>query len=215
MRKYKLKENKISGTLSLVDKLTNAELQRECSECRELKLAEDFQRYTNGHLRAQCRSCFTEIQREISQKHKLSRKIRNFNERAISKGLGGDFTIEQYNELVNFADGRCMITNEVLTPETTQLDHVVSLNKLVVGSTMSNVWIVHKRVNEKKWIYSLAEYLTSEHGADNVDTERLLDSIGYLADKADITPNEYINLLIETEKLAQVSKTFFNNRGSN
>lgn len=210
MRKYKVKENK-GGTLSLVDELTNAELQRECKSCRELKLAEDFQRYNKGYLRAQCRKCFRGIQREISQKHKLSRKIRNFNERAISKGLEGDFTIEQYNELIRFAGGECMLSGLPLTGETTQLDHVVALNKLVVGTTASNVWVVHKRVNEKKWIYSLAEYLTSEHGVDNVDKERLLESIGYLANKAGVTPNEYIDLLVESERIALHSKAFFNN----
>ncbi|MBG9595669.1 hypothetical protein ABE17_01790 [Bacillus mycoides] len=210
MRKHRLKENK-GGTLSLIDKLTGEELQRECSACRTLKLAEDFQKHNKIYLRSKCRKCFRVVQREISEKHKLKRKIRNFNERAIEKGLEGNFTIEQYNELVNFAGGRCMITNEVLTPETTQLDHVVSLNKLVVGSTASNVWVVHKRVNELKWIYSLAEYLTSEHGTDNVDKERLTQSINYLADKAGITPNEYIDLLVESERIALHSKTFFNN----
>ncbi|HFK1472427.1 hypothetical protein [Bacillus cereus group sp. BfR-BA-01495] len=210
MRKYKVKENK-GGTLSLIDELTNAELQRECSACRSLKFAEDFQRYTNGHLRAQCRECFTEIQRETSQKHRLTRKIKNFNDRAIEKGLDGTFTVEDYNELIRFADGRCMLSGEVLTPETTQLDHVVALNKLVVGSIASNVWLVHKRVNEKKWIHSLKDYLTSEHGASVVDKERLLESIGYLAGKADLTTQEYIELLVETEKIALVGKAFFNN----
>ncbi|MDM5459992.1 HNH endonuclease [Bacillus cereus] len=210
MRKYKVKENQ-GGTLSLIDVLTNAELQRECSECRELKLAEDFQRYTNGHLRAQCRACFTGIQRETSQKHRLKRKIKNFNDRALEKGLEGNFTIEDYNELVKFAGGRCMLSGEVLTPEATQLDHVVALSKLVVGSTASNVWLLHKRVNEKKWIYSLKDYLTSEHGASVVDKERLLESVGYLAGKAGLTTQEYIDLLVESEKIALVGKAFFNN----
>ena len=132
MRKYKLKENKRSNTLSLVDELTNAELQRECKSCREIKLAEDYQKHNAGRLRAHCRECFRDIQREFSKKHRLKRKIKNFNERAISKSLEGDLTIEQYKELVSFAGGRCMITNEVLTPETTQIDHVISLSKLVV-----------------------------------------------------------------------------------
>ncbi|MFK4308458.1 hypothetical protein ABH957_003134 [Bacillus sp. RC242] len=172
MRKHKVKENRV-GTLSLVDELTSAELQRECSECRELKLAEDFQKYSSGHLRAQCRECYTKIQREVNQKYRLTRKIKNVNDRAIEKGLEGTFTVEEYNELVNFADGKCMLSGKVLTLETTQLDHVVALNKLVVGSVASNIWLVDKKVNEKKWIYSLKDYLTSEHGASVVDKERV------------------------------------------
>lgn len=210
MRKHKVKENKC-GTLSLVDELTSTELQRECKSCRELKLVEDYQRYSLGHLRAHCRECFREIQREISKKHRLNRKIRNFNERAISKGLEGNFTVEQYKELVSFAGGRCMITNEVLTPETTQIDHVIALNKLIIGSTVSNVWLVHKRVNELKWTHSLAHYLNSKHGTENADKKRLTQSIGYLADKAGVTFEEYIDLLVESEKIALVGKTFFNN----
>ncbi|MCU5658268.1 hypothetical protein OCB16_03280 [Bacillus cereus] len=210
MRKHKIKENK-GGTLSLVDKLTNAELQRECKSCRELKLTEDYQRYSLGHLRAHCRECFREIQRKTSKKHRLNRKIKNFNERALEKGLEGNFTVEQYKELVNFAGGRCMITNEVLTPETTQLDHVISLSKLVVGSTVSNVWLVDKRVNQLKWTHSLAHYLSSKHGADNVDKKRLTQSISYLADKEGVTFEEYIDLLVESEKIALIGKTFFNN----
>ncbi|OOR57148.1 hypothetical protein BGP34_15005 [Bacillus mycoides] len=210
MRKHKVKENRV-GTLSLVDELTSAELQRECSECRELKLAEDFQKYSSGHLRAQCRECYTKIQREVNQKHRLTRKIKNVNDRAIEKGLEGTFTVEEYNELVNFADGKCMLSGKVLTPETTQLDHVVALNKLVVGSVASNIWLVDKKVNEKKWIYSLKDYLTSEHGASVVDKERLLESVNYLANKTGITTEEYVSLLIESENIARVSKTFFNN----
>ncbi|MGH0679025.1 hypothetical protein ACQVPP_17660 [Bacillus luti] len=210
MRKHKVKENRV-GTLSLVDELTSTELQRECSNCRELKLAEDFQKYTSGHLRAQCRECYTEVQREVNKKNQLNRKIKNINDRAIEKELEGTFTVEEYNELVSFAAGRCMLSNEVLTPETEQLDHVVALSKLVVGSTASNVWLVHKRVNEKKWIYSLTEYLTSEHGASVVDKDRLTQSIGYLANKTGITTDEYISLIVESENIARVSKTFFNN----
>ncbi|PGB54587.1 HNH endonuclease [Bacillus anthracis] len=210
MRKHKVKENK-GGTLSLVDELTSTELQRECSVCRSLKLAEDFQKYSSGHLRAQCRECYTKIQREVNRKHRLARKIKNVNDRAIEKGLEGTFTLEDYGELIRFANGRCMLSGEVLTPETMQLDHVVALSKLVVGSTASNVWLVHKRVNEKKWIHSLKDYLTSEHGASVVDKERLLESIGYLAGKADLTKQEYIDLLVETEKIAQIGETFFNN----
>lgn len=210
MRKHKVKENR-GGTLSLVDELTSTELQRECSNCRELKLAEDFQKYTNGHLRAQCKECYTEIQREANRKNRLNRKIKNINDRAIEKGLEGTLTVEEYNELVHFAGGRCMLSGEVLTPETTQLDHVVALNKLVVGSIASNVWLVHKRVNEKKWIHSLKDYLASEHGASVVDKKRLTQSISYLAGKAGITFEEYIDLLVESEKIALVSETFFNN----
>ncbi|MDD7777979.1 MULTISPECIES: hypothetical protein [Bacillus] len=210
MRKHKVKENK-GGTLSLIDELTNAELQRECMTCRSLKLAEDFQKNSDGRLRAHCRGCFIEMQRVTDQKHRLNRRIRNFNDRAIKVGLEGTFKIEEYNELVSFAGGRCMLSGEVLTPETTQLDHVVALNKLVVGSVVSNVWLLHKRVNEKKWIHSLKDYLTSEHGASVVDKERLLESVGYLAGKAGLTTQEYIDLLVESEKIALVGKTFFNN----
>lgn len=210
MRKHKVKENRV-GTLSLVDELTSAELQRECSACRSLKLAEDFQKYTNGHLRAQCKECFIAIQREYNQKSQLNRYIKNVNDRAVEKGLEGDFTIEDYNELIQFADGKCMLSGKALTPETMQIDHVVALSKLVVGSTASNVWLVHKRVNQKKWIYSLTEYLNSSHGSNVVDKERLLESIGYLAGKVDLTKREYIDLLIVSERIAQIGKTFFNN----
>ncbi|HDR7444352.1 MULTISPECIES: hypothetical protein [Bacillus] len=210
MRKHKVKENR-GGTLSLVDESTSAELQRECSNCRELKLAEDFQKYTSGHLRNQCRECFTKIQREANQKHRLNRKIKNINDRALEKGLEGTFTVEEYNELVRFAGGHCMLSGRVLTPETTQLDHVVSLSKLVVGSVASNVWLVHKRVNEKKWVHSLKEYLNSEHGTSVVDKERLLESMNYLAGKAGLTTQQYIDLIIESENIARVNKTFFNN----
>ncbi|ARZ61500.1 MULTISPECIES: HNH endonuclease [Bacillus cereus group] len=209
MRKHKVKENR-GGTLSLIDALTNVELQRECSACRSLKLAEDFQKFTSGHLRAQCRGCYTKIQREVNQKYRLNRKIKNFNDRAIEKELEGNFTIEDYNELISFANGKCMLSGDVLTPETMQLDHVVALSKLVVGSTASNVWLVHKRVNEKKWIHSLIDYLTSEHGASVVDKKRLTQSINYLAGKAGVTFEEYIDLLVESEKIALVGKTFFN-----
>ncbi|MED3037254.1 hypothetical protein CBR56_07695 [Bacillus thuringiensis] len=210
MSKHRIKENR-GGTWSLVDKLTNAELQRECRSCRELRLVEDYQRYSSGHLRAHCRECFREIQRETSKKHRLNRKINNFNERALEKGLEGNFTVEQYKELISFAGGRCMITNEVLTPETTQLDHVISLSKLVVGSTASNVWLVDKRVNQLKWTYSLTHYLNSKHGVNNVDKKRLAQSISYLADKEGVTFEEYIDLLIESENISLISKTFFNN----
>ncbi|MCC2485005.1 hypothetical protein LKM01_24745 [Bacillus pacificus] len=210
MRKHKVKENK-GGTLSLVDELTSTELQRECMTCRSLKLAEDFQKNSDGRLRAHCKECFIVIQRVTDQKHRLNRRIRNFNNRAIEKGLEGAFTVEEYNELVSFAGGRCMITNEVLTPDTTQIDHVIALNKLVVGSTASNVWLVHKRVNELKWTHSLAYYLNSKHGVENANKKRLTQSIGYLADKAGITFEEYINLLVESEKIALIGKTFFNN----
>lgn len=210
MRKHKVKENK-GGTLSLIDELTSTELQRECMTCRSLKLAEDFQKNSDGRLRAHCKECFIVIQRVTDQKHRLNRRIRNFNNRAIEKGLEGAFTVEEYNELVSFAGGRCMLSNEVLTPETTQLDHVVALSKLVVGSTASNVWLVHKRVNEKKWVHSLKDYLASEHGTSVVDKERLLESMTYLANKTGITTEEYVNLLVESENIARVSKAFFNN----
>ncbi|WP_192825571.1 hypothetical protein [Bacillus pacificus] len=206
----RMRENKVN-TISLIDELTNAELQRECSECRELKLADDFQKYTEGHLRAQCRECNQERQREVDRKRKLQRRIKNFNDRALEKGLEGDFTVENYNELLAFSQGRCMVTDEELTPETAQLDHVIALSKQMVGSTASNVWIVHKRVNEKKWIYSLTDYLKSEHGREVVDINVLINSIGYLAKKADLTTQEYIDLLVSSEHIAQVSKEFFNN----
>lgn len=209
MRKHKVKENR-GGTLSLIDVLTNVELQRECSACRSLKLAEDFQKYTSGHLRAQCKECFTVIQREYNQKSQLNRYIKNVNDRALTVGLEGTFTIADYNELVGFANGKCMLSGNVLTTETMQLDHVVALNKLVVGSVASNLWLVHKDVNQKKWIHSLKDYLTSEHGSEVVDKKRLTQSIGYLADKAGVTFEEYIDLLVESEKIALVGKTFFN-----
>lgn len=205
-----MKENRVN-TISLIDELTNAELQRECAECRELKVAEDFQRHTSGHLRAQCKSCFTEIQRAYNKRAQLNRKIKNFNDRAIEKGLEGNFTVEEYHELVSFSQGRCMISGEVLTPETTQLDHVIALSKQLIGSTASNVWIVHKRVNELKWIHSLTDYLKSEHGREVVDIETLIHSIGYLAEKAGLTTQEYIDLLVNSEHIAAVSKEFFSN----
>lgn len=205
-----MRENKVN-TISLIDELTNTELQRECSGCRVLKLADDFQKYTEGHLRAQCRECNKARQREVDQKYKLNRKIKNFNDRAIEKELEGNFTVEEYHGLVSFSQGRCMISGEVLTPETTQLDHVIALSKQLIGSTASNVWIVHKRVNELKWIHSLTDYLKSEHGREVVDIETLIHSIGYLAEKAGLTTQEYIDLLVNSERIAAVSKEFFSN----
>lgn len=205
-----MKENKVN-TISLIDELTNAEVQRECSNCRKLKLAEDFQRYTEGHLRAQCRECNTARQREVDQKRKLDRKIKNFNDRAIEKGLEGTFTIEDYNELMAFSNGRCMVTGKSLTLETAHLDHVISLSKQLVGSTASNVWIVHKRVNEMKWTHSLSDYLNSEHGQKVFNIDTLQCSIRYLAEKANMSPQQYIDLLVNSEHIATVSKEFFNN----
>ncbi|MFK4308457.1 hypothetical protein ABH957_003133 [Bacillus sp. RC242] len=39
----------------------------------------------------------------------------------------------------------------------------------------------------------------------------LLESMNYLANKTGITTEEYVSLLIESENIARVSKTFFNN----
>ncbi|MCP1122938.1 hypothetical protein NKR74_06250 [Bacillus sp. 3103sda1] len=206
---FTVKENRV-GTLSLVDKLTDAEVQRECSSCRELKLASDFQRYTEGCLRSQCRECFKKTTREYNRKSQLNRNIKNLNDRALRVGLEGDFTIENYKRLVRWADGRCMLSDLPLEGDA-QIDHLVPLNSLMVGSTASNLWLLHKRVNEKKWIHSIFEYLDTEEGKQIVDRKRLRESMSFLAELAGLSLEDYIQLVYDSEEISRKTSDFFNN----
>lgn len=209
MSKFIVKENRV-GTLSLIDELTDFEVQRECSKCHELKLAEDFQKYTNGCLRSQCRECFEKITKEYNRKAQLNRKIKNLNDRATSVGLEGDFTVEDYERLIEFSQGKCMLSGLPLE-NNGQLDHLVSLSSLMVGSTASNLWIVRKRVNEKKWTRSIFEYLETEEGKQMIDRKQLKESMSFLADLAGFTLEDYIRLVYESEEFSRKAKEFFNN----
>lgn len=209
MGKFIIKENRV-GTLSLIDELTDFEVQRECSKCHELKLAEDFQKYTNGRLRSQCRECFEKITKEYNRKSQFNRYIKNLNDRALRVGLEGSFTIEDYERLIEFSQGKCMLSGLPLE-NNGQLDHLVSLNSLMVGSTASNLWLVHKRVNEKKWTRSIFEYLATEEGKQMVDRKRLKESMSFLADLAGLTLGEYVQLVADSEEISRKAREFFDN----
>lgn len=209
MNRYKIRENRV-GTLSLVNEFTNKEVQRECSKCHELKLAEGFQRYANGMLRSQCRGCYQKTQREYNQKGRITRLIAKQNDRAKEYGLIADFSREDYDRLVEFAGGRCMLSNLPLGDDQ-QIDHVISLSKLVAGSEPSNIWLVHKRVNEKKWIRSIFEYLETEEGKQMVDRKRLKESMSFLADLAGLTLGEYVQLVADSEEISRKAREFFDN----
>ncbi|MEI4800554.1 hypothetical protein WAZ07_04290 [Bacillus sp. FJAT-51639] len=207
MSKFIIKENRV-GTLSLIDELTASEVQRECSKCHEVKLAEEFQKYIYGYLRPQCRVCFKKTTREYNRKSQLNRYIKNLNDRALNVGLEGDYTVEDYERLIKFSQGKCMLSGLPLGNDG-QLDHLIPLNSLMVGSTASNLWIVHKRVNEKKWTRSIFEYLETEEGKQMIDCKRLKESMSFLADLAGFTLGEYVQLVADSEEISRKTRELF------
>jgi transposase-like protein len=205
LRMYTLRETKRTSQIELLE-ITCEVKQKECRSCRKILLAEDFGKYIEGHLRADCRKCHKERQREYIETIQDKRAVYRQRERARRNGLPDRYTDEDYLKLKAFADGKCMVSGE----ETTlQCDHMQAISKGVLGSTSGNIILVSEKVNQSKRAMSLFEWLKSERSNGLVDEVRLKRTLIYLAHANNMTLDQYIIFLKDCETLAIKSKEYF------
>ena len=197
-----VKSTKRTKQLELYNK--DGELvQKVCRTCQLVKLPEEFPKYTDGRLRPDCKECHRKRQRKYYNEIADKRTVYKQRERARKIGAPDNYTLEDYLELKEFANGVCMISGKKAE---LQIDHVQALSKRWLGSTKGNIILVSEEVNQAKRDMSLFEFIKSERSKGLVDKEQLMKTLEYLAKANNMELAQYIEFLEVMEEMAERAK---------
>lgn len=181
-------------------------VQKVCRTCQQVKLAKDFSRLSRGHLRSDCKPCFKKYQAKYVKSVPDKRRAYRQAERARLVGAPDNFSEEDWKELNEYAQGKCMISGKEVE---LQAEHVQALSKRWLGSTKGNIILVSEEVNQAKRDMSLFEFLESERSKGLIDFDRLKETLEYLAKANGMSVPQYIEFLQTCEELAHKNKEYW------
>ncbi|PGT81579.1 hypothetical protein [Bacillus sp. AFS040349] len=202
---FKVKETRKTKQLELVNE-SGEVVQKACKTCQQVKLIEDFPKYTQGGFRPSCKPCYKKIQDEYNKSIKDKRRAYKQVQRARAVGAPDAYSEEDWKALKKHAQGKCMISGKEAE---LQAEHVQALSKKWLGSSKGNIILVSEEVNQAKRDMSLFEFLQSPRSNGLVDFDRLKDTLEYLAEANGMSLSRYLQFLQDAEELAQKNKEFW------
>jgi len=201
---FEVRKYKKSSSLGLFS--SGVIVQRVCRTCQLVKLIEDFPKKTEGGNRPDCYSCNRKKHAEYVKKIKDKKTVHRQRHRARLQGLPDNYTEENFLELKEFANGKCMISS--IECDSLQIEHVQAVSKGVLGSTKGNIILVCHDVNTRKRDKSLFEFLESPLSEGLIDEDQLKETIKYLARMNSMSPTQYLEFLSGCEELAKRMKEY-------
>ena len=179
----------------------NVNQYKTCKSCKRIyPMTSDFFYHNSSSkdgFRATCKECRKRYNKELKEKikdkikvyrkkhyyaNKEQNRIYDANRRAIKKGNGGTYTLEQWEECLNFFENKCAYTGAKIEGKELHRDHIIPISK---GGT-SYIWNIcpaSKFANLSKRANDLEEWYKKQPYYDNKKLEKIIEWIDYAKDK--------------------------------
>ena len=181
----------------------NIILYKVCTKCKkELPATTEYFSVDSGKygLKSQCKEC----QKKYSSEHKehiaeygkqwnennrerkneLGRKAKH-KRRAKLKSNGGEYTLEQWQECLEFFDYKCAYSGAELTKDNTNIEHIIPISK---GGTNNiyNIVPALDTVNKSKGGKDMHEWYKEQPYYSEERLNKILDWIEYASNKYEL-----------------------------
>ena len=186
-----------------------------CTKCNRLLVANsmNFAKEKNGKygVKSQCKECkkkytkqwnennpeyykqWNEANPEYYKQWRENNRVRdneihlkaNHKRRAKLKSNGGEYTLEQWNECLEFFDYKCAYSGAELTKDNTNVEHIIPISK---GGTNNiyNIIPTLDSVNKSKNASDMLEWYKQQPYYSEERLNKILDWIEYASNKYEL-----------------------------